>query len=161
MPTRKTEIVDARPMWAARGAIALLLALATAGPVRAQAPPDSARIRATALDYIEGWYTGDAERMERAVHPELVKRILVEDPRTGRPWIDTMGKGKLVEGTRAAYGEEIPEAERRTDVTILDVFGDAASVRIDAGPWVDYLHMVRWPERGWVIVNVLWERTGE
>jgi len=49
-----------------------------------------------------------------------------------------------------------PEADRRTEVRVLDIFQNAASVRIDAGGWVDYLHLVRW--RGqWVILNVLWE----
>jgi hypothetical protein len=41
-------------------------------------------------------------------------------------------------------------------VRILDIFQNAASARIDAGGWIDYLHLVRW--RGqWVILNVLWE----
>ncbi|HEX6315687.1 MAG TPA: nuclear transport factor 2 family protein, partial [Gemmatimonadaceae bacterium] len=40
----------------------------------AQTAADSAAIRAAALDYIEGWYEGNAERMERALHPELAKR---------------------------------------------------------------------------------------
>jgi hypothetical protein len=43
-------------------------------------PSDSTAIMATALDYIEGWYTRDAARMERALHPHLVKRFL--EPRT-------------------------------------------------------------------------------
>jgi ABC-type sugar transport system substrate-binding protein len=139
-------------------ALAVLAPAALAVPaVYAQSPADSAAIRATALDYIEGWYSGDAERMERALHPELVKRILVINPDTGRPFIDTMGAGRLVEGTRAAYGTQIPEAERRTDVTILDVFGNAAAVKIDAGGWIDYLQMSR-VDGKWMIVNVLWER---
>ena len=25
------------------------------------------------MDYIEGWYAGDAARMEKALHPELAK----------------------------------------------------------------------------------------
>ncbi len=128
--------------------------------LHAQTPADSAGIRAAALDYIEGWYSGDAERMERALHPELVKRIRVQDRESGRPFIDGMGAGRLIEGTRAGYGREIPEADRRTDVTILDVFGDAASVKVDAGPWVDYMHLSRWGDR-WVIINVLWERAGD
>lgn len=41
-----------------------------------QSRSDSAAIRQTALDYIQGWYTGDAARMQRAVHPELAKRVL-------------------------------------------------------------------------------------
>lgn len=39
-----------------------------------------AAIRQTALDYIEGWYEGNAERMERALHPELAKRIVRTNP---------------------------------------------------------------------------------
>ena len=27
-----------------------------------------------ALDYFEGWYAGDVARMDRALHPDLVKR---------------------------------------------------------------------------------------
>jgi hypothetical protein len=34
----------------------------------------TAAIRQAAVDYIEGWYTGDADRMERALHPDLAKR---------------------------------------------------------------------------------------
>ncbi|HEV7836602.1 MAG TPA: nuclear transport factor 2 family protein, partial [Gemmatimonadaceae bacterium] len=41
-----------------------------------QSPADSVAIRQTALDYIQGWYAGDAARMERALHPELAKRIV-------------------------------------------------------------------------------------
>jgi hypothetical protein len=35
---------------------------------------DEDAIRAVALDYFEGWFAGDVTRMERALHPELVKR---------------------------------------------------------------------------------------
>jgi hypothetical protein len=35
---------------------------------------DDAGVVATALDYFEGWFEGDATRMERALHPELAKR---------------------------------------------------------------------------------------
>lgn len=125
-------------------------------PVPTASAADSAAIRATALDYIEGWFTGDPERMERALHPELVKRILATDEETGRDFVDAMGATKLVEGTRHGFGREIPADTRRTDVAILDITGRAASVKVDAGPWVDYMHLVR--ENGeWKILNVLWE----
>lgn len=124
---------------------------------RAQSAADSTAIRQIALDYIEGWYQGDAERMARAVHPELVKRIRVTDPQSDVTWIDEMGKTKLVGGTQAGYGTRIPEERRRKDVTILDIFRNAASVKVDAADWIDYMHMVRW-NGSWVIVNVLWEQ---
>jgi hypothetical protein len=129
------------------------LALPTLSP--AQSAADSAAIRATALDYIEGWYTGNAERMERAVHPDLAKRIINTDQR-GRNVLGHQSAMTLVLNTRRGGGKETPFAEQRKDVRILDIFGNTASVRIDAGTWVDYLHVARWNGR-WVIVNVLWE----
>jgi len=41
-----------------------------ASSASAQATSDADLIKQTALDYIEGWYEGNAERMERALHPE-------------------------------------------------------------------------------------------
>ena len=31
-------------------------------------------VRSVVLDYLEGWFEGDADRMRRALHPEFVKR---------------------------------------------------------------------------------------
>ncbi|HKN65770.1 MAG TPA: nuclear transport factor 2 family protein, partial [Gemmatimonadaceae bacterium] len=52
---------------------------------------DSNGIREAAMDYIQGWYEGNADRMQRALHPELAKRIIRSDPKTGRSMIQTMG----------------------------------------------------------------------
>ena len=138
-----------------RTAFVLSLFLATS-PVAAQSAADSAGIRATALDYIDGWWSGDAQRMASALHPELVKRIRGFAATGGREWIDNQGASRLIDGTMRGGGAETPAAERRSDVRILDIFQNAASVRVDAGPWVDLMHMVRWKGR-WVILNVLWE----
>ena len=144
-----------------RIAIAAVIGLLVlgAGAARAQTAPnsaaDSAAIRQAALDYIEGYYGGDAARMDRALHPELAKRIVRADS-TGGSFISTMGASQLVAGTRAGHGREVPTAEQKADVTILDVFQNAASAKIDAGPWIDYLHLAR-VNGSWVIVNVLWE----
>jgi hypothetical protein len=124
--------------------------------VHAQSPADAAAIKQTALDYIEGWYEGNAERMERAVHPELAKRIVRTDAKTGRSGLGQMSAMSLVQGTRSGGGKNTPKEKQQKDVTILDVFENAASVKIIASDWVDYLHMAKWNGR-WVIVNVLWE----
>ena len=121
----------------------------------AQSAADSVAIRQAALDYIEGWYGGDAARMERALHPELTKRIVRADS-SGGNWIANMGASQLIAATRGGFGREVPAAQRKTEVTILDVFANTASAKIDAGPWIDYLHVARVNGR-WVIVNVLWE----
>ena len=133
----------------------LALALIPLSTLRAQSAADSSGIRQAALDYIEGYYTGNAERMERAIHPELAKRIVNVDER-GRYRLGQMSAMTLVEGTRAGGGKDTPEAERRKDVTILDIYQNTASAKIYASYWVDYLHLAKWNGR-WVIVNVLWE----
>lgn len=133
---------------------ALLAAVAPAA--RAQSAADSAGVRAAVLDYVEGWYTGDADRMARAVHPELVKRILVSDTTTRRGFIQTMGAGALVNATRHGYGRNTPADRQQKDVTVLDVFGKAAVARAVMSDWVDYLQLANVDGR-WQIVNVLWE----
>jgi hypothetical protein len=134
----------------------ILVVILTPAPAAAQSAQDSAAISSTALDYIDGWWSGDAQRMASALHPELVKRIRGADPNTGREWIDDQGASRLVRGAARGGGRETPRADRRSDVRILDIFHNTASVRVDAGAWVDYMHMVRWGGR-WVILNVLWE----
>ena len=132
--------------------------LAWTSPLRAQTAADSAAIRAAALDYIEGWYEGNAERMERALHPELAKRIVERDPQNGRSRLDQMTAAQLVNSTRAGGGKNTPTARQRKDVRILDITGGAASVKVVASDWIDYMHIAKSDGR-WVIVNVLWEMT--
>jgi hypothetical protein len=117
---------------------------------------DAAAIRQTALDYIEGWYEGNAERMERALHPELAKRIVQTNPANGRSALGQQSALTLVQNTRSRAGRPTPKEQQQKDVTILDVFEGAASARIVATDWIDYLHLAKWNGR-WVIVNVLWE----
>jgi len=133
----------------------LLMLAATAGSAAAQSSADTAGIRSAALDYIDGWYQADGARMERALHPELAKRNVTTDS-TGRSHFIQMSAMTLVQSTRRGGGSRIPSAERRDEVRILDIFGGAASVRVTAATWIDYLHLARVNGR-WVIINVLWE----
>ncbi|MGI8835490.1 MAG: nuclear transport factor 2 family protein [Pyrinomonadaceae bacterium] len=116
---------------------------------------DQAAIKQTALDYVEGWYEGNVERMERALHPELAKRI-VRANQQGQSRLDQMSAMSLVQGTRRGGGKNTPKEKRQKDVTILDVFENAASVKLVASDWIDYLHIAKFDGR-WLIVNVLWE----
>jgi hypothetical protein len=135
----------------------LLLPLLGAAPAaRAQTAADSSAIRATALDYVEGWYAGDGDRMGRALHPELVKRIAVTDTATHRSVLQTMGASALVNATRHGYGKSTPAERQSKEVMILDIFGNAASAKTVMADWIDYMQLARVDGR-WVIVNVLWE----
>ena len=137
---------------------AALLAQAPAAPAPAlpQGEADRAAITAAALDSMEGWYEGDAARMERALHPELAKRILSVDDK-GRGKLDHMGALTLILGTRAGFGKHTPAARRQKEVQIFDVYGNAATAKATMADWIDYLHLVK-ANGQWKVVNVLWER---
>jgi hypothetical protein len=117
---------------------------------------DNAGITKTALNYIEGWYEGDAARMESALHPELAKRMIYTDPKTGRSQFNHMGAMALVQGTRRGGGSKTPKEQQLKEVTILDRYQGAAVVKINASEWIDYLSVAK-VNGEWKIINVLWE----
>jgi hypothetical protein len=138
-----------------------VLLIVVAAPVFAQttaSPEDLAAIKATALDYAEGWYTGDAARMEKALSPDLAKRVIMV--RDGKSKVENMTAMGLVQSTRAGHGAKTPKEQQQADVTILDVFGNAASVKLVMSGWIDYLHIGK-VNGQWVIINVLWEMKPE
>src|SRR4026209_1642370 len=132
--------------------LVLVVTFVAATRVEAQSVTDSAGIRATALDDIQGGYAADGARMERALHPELAKRIVRSDT-LGNFRLDQQSAMTLVQNTRREGGSKPPQADRHDAVRILDIYQNVASVRVDASYWIDYLQMARWRGR-WVIINV-------
>jgi hypothetical protein len=115
---------------------------------------DRADVVATALDYFEGWFDGDAERMDRALHPDLAKRSLRQvDPEL--PELRTLGKERMVALTADGGGRQEDPGDRRIEVEVLDIHGNIATVLIRSAVYREYLHMVR-ADEGWRIVNALW-----
>jgi hypothetical protein len=117
---------------------------------------DLKAIEQTILDYIEGFYEGDAARMESALDPGLAKRIARRDPESGRSYLAEMSALALTQLTRQKADRPTPEDERQRDIVVFDIFENSACARMTASTWMDYLHLSRLNGR-WVIVNVLWE----
>lgn len=138
----------------ATGLVAFLICLSLM-PAFAQTDADREAIRRTALNYAEGWYEGNAEKMESALHVDLAKRIARTNDK-GQTRLDHMTAMALVQGTRTGFGKQTPKEEQQKDVTILDVVGGAATLKLEMRDWVDYLHIAKTNGK-WLIVNVLWE----
>lgn len=138
--------------------IATVILAASAAAAQTQTAPvdENAAITKTALNYIEGWYEGNADRMESALHPELAKRMIYTDPKSGRSQFNHMGAMALVQGTRRGGGKQTPKEKQLKEVTILDRFNNAAIVKIVASDWIDYLSVAKFNGE-WKIINVLWE----
>jgi nitrite reductase/ring-hydroxylating ferredoxin subunit len=112
-------------------------------------------IVSAALDYYEGWFDGDAARMEKALHPDLVKRSLAEDGTN----VETISAREMVEATAKGIGlTGDPGVDRRgIEIHVDHVYEDIATVSATSSVYVDYLQLVRTRD-GWQIVNVLWDR---
>lgn len=116
---------------------------------------DEAAVAATALDYFEGWYDGDEARMQRALHPELVKRCIGEDG--GRKLGRTLTKDMLRELVREGSGRE-DKTDDPIDVEVCDVHSMIASAVVRSRQYREYLHLAKTPD-GWRIVNAFWQFT--
>jgi len=133
----------------------LFLIFAAVISVSGQTDAEKEGIKRTALNYAEGWYEGNAEKMESALHPDLAKRIVRTNPH-GQSGLGQMSALTLIQGTRAGSGKQTPKEEQQKDVTILDMMGGAATVKLEMRDWVDYMHIGKFNGK-WVIINVLWE----
>jgi hypothetical protein len=115
---------------------------------------DSAAIVQTALDYGDGFYSGDATRMEKALHPDFNKVSPMKLSESGNTILYYSTFSGLIEMTRAKVGF-IEEDARKIRVTVFKIDGDIAFAKIMTAMFNDYLEMVKINEQ-WKIINVLW-----
>ena len=116
---------------------------------------DEAAVRQAALDYIEGWFEGDAARLEPVLHPNFVKRIAAVTV-AGDDFFLPEDRDGMLARARAGGDKATPQDKREIRVRVLDLARTTAAVRVDSTYYVEYLSLVRL--RGhWQVVNVLWE----
>jgi hypothetical protein len=104
-------------------------------------------VEAAVRDYFEGWYDGDVDRMERALHDDLVKR-------RGGDQLGVTTKARMLELTAAGEGAE-DGRDRTLHIEVHDVFGDIANVTVRSAIYQEYVQLVRTSD-GWKIANTLW-----
>jgi hypothetical protein len=109
-----------------------------------------------ALDYFEGWFDGDASRIERALHPDLAKRSLDDDG----AGVKHLTADVMIEATAAGRGKAFDVPDRGIEVDVVDVHGPIASATVRSAVYREYLQLVL-TQDGWKIVNALWTRTDQ
>ena len=115
---------------------------------------DRAAVVRTALDYFEGWFDGDAARIERALHPELAKRSLGQAS-SGTERLATLTARQMVEATARGEGKREDPGDRRIEVDVEHLHGTIANATVRSAVYVEYLQLVHTRD-GWKIVNALW-----
>jgi hypothetical protein len=108
---------------------------------------EHSEIDAVVRDYFEGWFDGDVERMDRALHPELVKRRSAD--------LSTVTtKARMLELTAAGEGRE-DGRDRTLEVEVDDVREEIATARVRSAVYDEFVQLVR-TDDGWKIANALW-----
>ncbi len=113
---------------------------------------DVAAVKATVTDYIEAYYTSDAARMEKSLHPRYLKHTISDSNGTLR--VSEQTGLEMVERIRSAQGKITPLAQRVEKIAVLDVAGDIASAKLETAHWVDYLTLTR-VDGQWKIISVV------
>ncbi|MCG6909786.1 MAG: nuclear transport factor 2 family protein [Deltaproteobacteria bacterium] len=112
---------------------------------------DREAITQRALDYVEGWYLADVERMDRALSPHLAKRRIGSEEE-----IWSVTKSEMLTLTGDGKGRIDDPEKGRKEITILDQTESMASVKIVSEQFTDYLHLAEVTD-SWNIVNALWD----
>lgn len=141
----------------------LLLALLCM-PVLGQSRSDTIAIKKAALDYVEGWASGNTERIQTAVSPELAKRrvstagdlVFVQDMSRSLLCASALSNTKAVRMPDLTPGKELVQ-----EVKILDIDGINASAKTWNAKYgfFDYIHLSKAGGK-WMIINVLWDMSG-
>ena len=120
---------------------------------------DHDAIEATARDYIEGWFEGDASRMARALSPDLRKCTIIREPKSGNMTVGQPNNNafRMVKMTELGIMKEdnVP-----IDVEVLFVFRDIAAARTTCPYFDDLLHLANYGKYGWRIFGKLQKENG-
>ena len=138
-----------------------MLAVVLALPALGQTTEDSLGIKKAITDYIEGWATGNIERIQNAVSPELSKRrvaasgelVFAQDMSRSLLCASALANAKGVRMQDLTPGKDlVPE------IKILDIDGINASAKTWNAKYgfFDYIHLSKAGGK-WMIVNVLWD----
>jgi Putative lumazine-binding len=110
---------------------------------------DASAVRATVVNYSEGYYTGDVHRMEQTLHPHYLKHMIHGDI----PVREKTGAQMLAE-IRNNGPANMPADQKKEDVTVLDVAGNIASAKMVTPGWTDYMTLEK-VNGEWKILSVV------
>lgn len=137
---------------------ALLLSLLLVSTVFTQSNSsqanDESMVKKAALDYVDGYYSGDVARMEKAIHPDINKAAPRDLPKTGRTLLAYSTYQGLLDLTRNKTGF-LPDTARHIDVKVLNIDNNLANARVISASFIDYIQLVKIEDQ-WKIINVIY-----
>ncbi len=131
----------------------VMAAGATAGDAAGK-NEDTAAIKETALNYLEGWFSSDTARMEKALHPNLMKTIVVKIPNSDREYLRSATAEAMVSFT--GHNQQSVKGKRFRTMKILHQDSRIAVVHAISDDFYDIINMVK-VNGEWKILQVLWD----
>jgi hypothetical protein len=117
---------------------------------------DTALIRLTSLNYMQGWYTGNVDKIKGALHPDMAKRqIVTVDKATNKQYVATASTDMMLQLTLLDFGKKFKGAKGDIEYLLLDNTDQLAMVRLKTLDYLDYLQLGK-VNGEWKIINVLW-----
>ena len=145
-------MISARSM----AVLAMTAALAVSHPVAAQVPgTDKEGVRQAALDYLEGIYNVQPERIERSVHPTLTKRGFYKKDATA-PYVESPMTYEQLMKLAASWNKDGKRDTKLRDIAILDILDQTAVVKLTASWGIDYMLLGKFDGK-WKITQILWQ----
>lgn len=130
-----------------------------------QTKSDSLQIKETVLNYLEGLNTNDYLRAEKAIHPELAKRIISTNKNgdyklDNMPWSHLLYNIKTVDFSQMYKADVNLEEPFTVEVIIFDISNNIATIKAKQNKYAffDYIHLGK-IKGEWKIINILWAWT--
>lgn len=135
----------------------MMTGLAAVPSFAQQANSDKEAVRLAVLDYVEGVYNVQPERIERSVHTKLAKLGFYRAPAEAayRPG-SAMTFEQLVQVAKTWNKEGKLRKDAPKEITIFEVQDQTATAKLVAEWGTDYFHLAKFDGK-WMIVNVLWQ----
>jgi hypothetical protein len=116
---------------------------------------DKEAVRQAALDYVEGIYNVQPERIERSVHPSLVKRGFYKKD-AAAPYAEMPMTYEQLVKLAASWNKDGKRDTSIKEVVVLDVLDQTAVAKVTASWGIDYMMLGKYEGR-WKITQILWQ----
>lgn len=134
-----------------------LLCFALTSLATAQQADDHEAVRQAVLDYVEGIYEVQPERIERSVSRELTK-VGYWREKAGATYEESRMSFEQLVGVAKNWNKKgrVDPKTALKEVTIYEIVDQTATVKLRAHWGIDYMHLAK-KEGKWLIMNVLWQ----
>jgi hypothetical protein len=136
-------------------ALVFTAVLSLAPGSQAQTTADREAVKQAALDYVEGIYNVQPERIQRSVHPALVKRGFYRKDATA-PYAEMPMTFEQLVKLAGSWNKDGKRNTSVKEVAVLDVLDQTAVAKVTASWGVDYMLLGKY-DGTWKITQILWQ----